>query len=494
MTATFQADELAEWSGGAWSAAPRGVLRGVSNDTRAIEQGNLYFALKGERYDGHEFVADAFRKGAGAAVVKKDFGFAAVSSASLDSQYAQPTPERPRGVHDAANRPLLRVDDPAKALRDIALSYRLKVNPEIVAVTGSVGKSTVKEMTARMLATTLPTSGTPGNWNNDIGLPLSILRMESDARAGVFEIGMNHPGEITALCGIAKPTCGVITNVGPVHLEFFDSVEAIAREKASLLRSLPSDGLAVLNRDGGFFDLLRAAAPCRVITVSMDGRADYTRVTGDAADNRVIIRETAGGDEFSLDLPVPGRFNAANAMLAVAVARAHGVRWDGIRDALRRYVGLPMRWEETSVAGRRVINDAYNANPVSMRASIQTFGEQTIEGRKWLALGGMLELGRNEEAEHLALGKFIGGGQWAGLITVGKLGDIIAQGAENAGLGKPRVYRCADKHRASQILAEKTSEGDAVLVKASRGIRLEEVIKEWITIPQGVPCSTTCIC
>jgi UDP-N-acetylmuramoyl-tripeptide--D-alanyl-D-alanine ligase len=450
----FSASDMAEWSGGTWFPAPPITINGVSNDTRTIGVGNLYFALCGNRLDGHDFVEEALLKGASGAVVNAD-----------------------RKITAGKDRPLLQVSDTTTALGNTASGYRLQIAPEIVAVTGSAGKSTVKEMTAQVLSAAMPAACTKGNWNNNIGLPLSILAMEKSTRIGVFEVGVNHPGELAPLCKILKPTWGIVTNVGPVHIEFFGSIEAIAEEKATLLRSLPADGTAVLNRDSDCFEMLRSAAPCKVITVSTRQNADYACISGDSAKQHTTIVEKASGDRFSFRMSVPGEHNVANAMFAVAVARGHGMAWDRIRDAIERYTALPMRWQRETIADIRVINDAYNANPLSMLAAIRTFADEQTKGAKWLILGGMLELGDSEKKEHLAIGKFAAGMDWKGLIVVGSLGKLIAEGAKDAGFDERRIFRCETNDDATSVLLESVAAGDSILLKASRAIHLEEVFE-----------------
>jgi len=451
---TFSGKQLAEWCGGVWTLACPECVDGVSNDTRTLSHGNLYFALTGQNFDGHKFLQMAFDKGACGAVVKKEL------------KIAFPTQR------------LLQVDDPEKALRDIAAAYRTHVGAEIVAVTGSAGKSTVKEMTARVLSSAVSTASTRGNWNNAIGLPLSLLSMDNSTKVGVFELGMNHPGEIEELCKILRPDWGIITNVGPVHIEFFGSVEAIASEKASLLKSVPKDGTVILCSDGGFFELFKSLSPVKVITISAGNNADYRCLRIDHAKREAVINEKKTGDNFVYRTVLPGSHNVMNAMFAIAVGRAHGIDWSRIRTALEGYVPLPMRWEQKNVRGIKVINDAYNANPLSMRVAIQTFGEEKVEGGKWLVLAGMLELGEKEYDEHFALGEFIGGKSWAGIIVVGRLGEFIAQGVERGGFEKERLFKCRDNTEAGRLLADKVKKGDSIFLKASRGIHLEEVLEK----------------
>jgi UDP-N-acetylmuramoyl-tripeptide--D-alanyl-D-alanine ligase len=449
---------MAVWSGGDWLGSPPGRIEGVSHDTRTIEKGNLYFALAGQNCDGHEFVAEAFRKGASGGVVSRKW---------IEAQ--EP------GIK-GTDRPMLVVEDTQKALTSVAHGYRCMVNPEIVGITGSVGKSTVKEMTAQLLSGTTRTARSCGNWNNDIGLALSLLNMKDDTCVGVFEIGTNHPGEIDVLCNTLEPTWGVITMVGPVHTEFFSSVDAIAEEKATLLRKLPPDGVSVVCRDDPFFDLFKNASPGRTITVSGAANADYVCLNRDAAGSNSLIEEKETGEKFELKLKVPGKHNIVNAMFAIAVARAHGVDWASIREGFEQYKPLPMRWQEETTNGMTVINDAYNANPMSMRAAITAFDEMKVSGKKWLALAGMLELGDREADEHFSIGEFAGSGDWGGIVLVGDLGELIARGVASTGFDRKRTFHCADNAEAAAILTRGLKRSDAVLLKGSRGMHLEEIV------------------
>lgn len=454
MTLRYTGDELALWSGGTWLPSAPGSVRGISHDTRKLKPGDVYLAVKGDNHDGHDFLEDAFRQGAAGAVVEAE-----------------------RNLAGNEDRPLLAVQDTLKALQDLAQAYRLKVSPLIVAVTGSAGKSTVKEMTASMLSTAGVTAKTLGNWNNDIGLPLSLLAMTPDTRYGVFEVGMNHEGEIEQLCRILKPSWGIITNIGPVHMEFFKSIEGIAEEKASLLRSLSPDGLAVLNRDETFFDLLCSACPAPVVTTSLRGSADLVCSSVLKSSGQIVVTETGTGTSRTLMLPSMHEYNILNAMLAVATARSLDISWNDIQEALNVYESLPMRWQVEDVGSIRVVNDAYNANPMSMRASLRAFEQAKVQGGRWLVLADMRELGRIENEQHVELGKYVGAGQWSGLITVGNLGALIAEGARSAGMPENRVHACANNEEVAQLALSEMNTGDAVLLKGSRGMKLEEIVE-----------------
>lgn len=453
----FDPEELARWCGGQWiSRAPREIT-GVVHDTAKVTRGALFVALRGARFDGHGFVAKAVGSGAAAALVARAH---AARLAEL-------------GI------PLLVVEDTAEALKALATGYRIKLGIPVVGVTGSTGKTTVKEMIACLLGTKFTTARTMGNWNNEIGLPLSILAMPADTQVAVLELGISHPGEMSPLCAIARPDWGVITNVGPVHLEFFASIEAIAREKGELLKSLPARGAAVFGSDEPHAAILRASAPGRVIGTSVNGgsTADYRLVSSDARSGLCRVEDNVDGGVHEFRLPIPGAHNRANALLAIAVARGFGVSWNQIADAFVKFVAPPMRWEQTEAGGVTLINDAYNANPVSMLAAIRTFTEMQVRGRKWLVLGDMLELGPTGEAEHLAIGRSLAGSNWAGLIAVGSLGARIAEGALVAGLPAGSVHSCEELESVVEILRNCIAPGDAILVKASRGKHLDKVVE-----------------
>mgnify|MGYP000442268756 CR=1 FL=1 len=448
----FDPADLATWCGGVWTRWPAAPVTGVCHDTRRLRGGELFVALGGAQTDGHNYVEHAFARGAAAALVSRP----------------------PSG----GRWPCLVVADTLRALQALAGGYRATLTATLVGVTGSTGKTTVKELIAAMLAAAMPVARTPGNWNNELGLPLSLLAMEPTDRMGVFEVGISHPGEMEPLCAMLGPQWGVVTNVGPVHLEYFGSVSAIAEEKARLLQGLPVDGLAVLAADEEYFPTLRERAGCRVVTVATQGEgADYTLLAPASGRYEWTVVERQSGERRPLRVPLPGAHNRANALLALAVARQAGVEWDRLLTALAGFVALPMRWEQVEHGGVLFINDAYNANPVSMRAALRTFAELAAGGRKWLVLGDMLELGVAGDAEHLRLGREVAAGPWAGLITLGPLAARIAAGAEEAGFPAAAIVRCDAATAAAAALVERLHRGDAVLIKASRGVHAEDVLR-----------------
>ena len=451
----FDPRQLMEWSGGAWhNDIPRSV-RGISIDSRAIVPGNVFVAIRGPNFDGHDFVASAAKKGACCAIISR------------------------RDLIGRFDCPFLLVDDTTKALQRIAAGYRRTLGAKMIAVTGSVGKTTVKEMIADVLAGRLAVARTIGNLNNEYGLPLSVLNMDPQSKAGVFELGVSHAGEMEPLCRMLKPDWAVVTFVGPVHLEFFGSEEKVAEEKAVLLRHLPENGLAFVGRDNPWYELLRSSAGCRLVSAGTGKGADYVLEQAGGAENIVRVLERKTGERCEYKLPLPGAHVAYNSLFAVAVARACGFDWLAIRSALEKFKAQAMRWESAMISGVLAINDAYNANPVSMAAALRTFAGLPHDGRKWLVLGGMRELGAVSEQAHQDLGRSLAQVNWAGLVTVGPLGEIIAGAALAAGMDQRNIFECKTNHEAAGVLAERLKPGDAVLFKASRGEKIEKALEIW---------------
>jgi len=456
---SFSGSELATWTGGRWEPSCPQHVNGVSTDTRTLVRGNLYIALKGKTMDGGSFVAQAAAKGAAGAVVTGD-----------------------HPLRGTASCPLLRVGDTLAAMQSAAVGYRRNLGVEVVGVTGSAGKTTVKEMIADVLSAINPVARTMGNFNNEIGVPMSLLAMERDTRIGVFEVGTNHPGELAPLCAMIAPKWGVVTNIGPVHLEFFGSIEGVAAEKSSLLKALPADGSAVLCSDDAFYTKFKSLVRCRVVDVSMLSGAEISFSGMTTSGQEVRIVEKSSGEEFCFRPSVPGDHNICNAMMAIAVGRGHGMGWQDIRRGIEKFVPQPMRWVQEKVAGVTMINDAYNANPMSMRAAVDTFARLSSSGRKWLVVGGMLELGLSDLEFHRELGMHIGKGEWAGLLTIGDRGSLIADGARSAGFSDDRIIICKDNIEAAQALFQRTRENDMVLLKASRGFHIEEVRNQYVLL------------
>lgn len=441
----FRPGEVAQWVSRMWkNGMPEGMITGVSHDTRTLEPGNLYVALQGENFDGHEFLSQAFEKGAVGALV---------------------------GAHCTwSDHPVVCVPDTLKGLQNLASGYRKKWMGTVVGITGSVGKTTVKEMCADVLSTRGSTHRTAGNYNNHIGLPLTMLRMPQDAKHGVFEIGMNHPGEIGPLADLLRPNIAIVTDIGNAHREHFGSLEEIALEKSRLVERVPDSGMVILDRDCEWHALMRRNVNARVVTVSLGGNADCVGHVV-APDCMAVTHHASRTTHHEFTMPLPGEHIMRNALRVIALGLEQGMEADEIAAGLRKFKLPSMRWETSALRGVEFINDAYNANPLSMRANLQTFSELPGAGRKWAVLGGMLELGDTAEEEHAELGRFIDRLQLDGVITVGEVGQLIAFKATQ------RFFHTLDAAEAAQILKDNLSAGDRVLLKASRGVRLEQVLK-----------------
>ncbi len=431
----FRPEELSQWVSRSWkNGMPDGVLTGVSHDTRTLRPGDLYVVIRGENFDGHAFVGDAFAKGAVGALVEEDFEW--------------------------TENPVLKVPDTIPGLQDLARGYRKTWSGTPVGITGSVGKTTVKEMCADILSVRGETHRTAGNYNNHIGLPLTMLAMPPTARYGVFEIGMNRPGEISALSDLLQPEVGVITDICNAHRESFGSLEEIACEKAQLAEYV--SGFVVVDCDSEWYSLIRANAAGKVVTVSLGGSADYA---GRQVDDGVL--EVNG---FAYSMPLPGEHIMRNALRAIALGLELGITPAEVAEGLSRFKGQAMRWQESEIDGVQFINDAYNANPLSMQANLRTFAGMGGDAKKWAVIGGMRELGAISADEHAALGRFIDELALDGVITVGELGrGIVCQKTA-------RFFQCDEAGAAAHILKEHLRTGDRVLLKASRGERLEQVL------------------
>ncbi|MDD4101685.1 MAG: UDP-N-acetylmuramoyl-tripeptide--D-alanyl-D-alanine ligase [Kiritimatiellae bacterium] len=453
----FEAAEFACWVGGSTQALPP-HFQGVVHDSRRVSAGCLYVAVRGERFDGHEFVGQALVNGAAAAMVE----------------------ERWQLPSEAAQWPLIRVKDTRLALIAAAAAWRRRCRALIVGITGSSGKTTVKEMTAAMLRASGSVCATRGNLNNDLGLPLSILSMRDDDAFGVFEAGTNHPGEIAVLAATMRPSAAIITNIGCAHIEHFGSVEAIAREKGALLGVLPTTGFAVLSLECECFKTVAKLSPAGLVTVSLSRRdADFYGALTDPFEGVLSVVEKGTGEKTVLRSGLPGEHIAEDLLLAFAAARKSGIAAAAAGRKLEGLVLPAMRWSVSRYDGVTVVNDAYNANPQSMRAVISTFMRQPGEGRKILVLGDMLELGAQTETLHREIGRFAAGLAPDVLIAVGQAaGRYIAEEALKAGMDGSKVICYPDAVKATRARGW-FRHGDMVLLKASRGVGLERMLDGW---------------
>ncbi|MGI9951149.1 UDP-N-acetylmuramoyl-tripeptide--D-alanyl-D-alanine ligase [Moorellaceae bacterium AZ2] len=431
---------------------PEQRANGVSTDSRRICGGEVFFALKGERFDGHDYVDQALDRGAVAAVVAR-------------------LPSPVKGA-------LIRVPDTLEALQTLAAYHRQKIfRGELIGVTGSSGKTTTKNLVAQVLEANFKVWKTPGNLNNEIGLPLTLLQLTPEHQVAVVEMAMRGLGEIAALCRMARPTGGIITNIGTAHLGRLGSIANIARAKGELVEALPPEGFAVMNGDDPWCRRLAQNTRARVVFY---GTGESSAVQ--ARDIKALGRE---GTEFKavfpegevmVHLPVPGLHNVLNSLAAMATGYCLGV---GPEDMARRLTSWPkesMRQEFLpGPRGSYIYNDAYNANPESTTAALQVIAQ--LPGRKVAVLGDMLELGARAPEFHRRVGRAAAEAGVSLLLTVGEMAREIAQGARAAGMTAGQVFSFADPREAGTFLARHLAEGDVVLLKGSRAMSMEQVLE-----------------
>src|SRR3989454_3019728 len=409
---------------------PNWQVRHISTDTRAIERGDCFVALRGPHFDGHDFLNVAAERGASAAVV------------------SYPT----RAANSPSAFALLQVEDTLTALHKLATNYRRLMPPttRIIAVTGSSGKTTTKEMIAAVLGQRFSVVKTDGNKNNHIGLPLNLLKLDACYDFGVFELGTNHPGEIAQLANLCRPEVGVITNIGLAHAEFLGDEAGVAREKGALIEALPADGFAVLNADDRWQAEIRARTRGTVVTVGIESfaniRASDIKINGDVKFRLNLAKRREDG---VIRLRTLGRHQIYNALQAAAVGDIHGMDLDEIREGLETMQFPDMRMQPIERAGLRFINDCYNANVVSMRAALQMISETPCRGRKIAVLGEMLELGTHSRQAHLDIGALAAQSGLSLLVVVGEPGKLVADGAINRGMEAHRVLPVSDAGQAA---------------------------------------------
>ena len=426
------------------------TVSSVSIDTRTLKKGDLFFALRGTKYDAHEFLEQAVEKGASGLVVSKD-------DLSLKSSV-----------------PIIKVSDTLKALAKLAAYNRKENDVFIIGVTGSNGKTTTKDLIYAVLKKKYSVLKNKGNFNNEIGLPLTLLELNESHDYAVLEMGMRGFKQIDALCKIADINAGVITSIGTAHLELLGSIDNIALAKGEILENVPQNGFALIPADK--LAMLRPAR-CRgeLYTFGVEVNADYC-ATDIKAKNGLMefIAHTPYG-KAKMSLPLLGRHNVANAIAAVAVALKLGFELEEIKEALLDVEVSPMRLQIIKNKKFIIINDAYNANPDSVKAAIDVLLELGDGRRKVAVLGDMLELGEKEQEMHYEVGEYLKNIDV--LLTVGRLAEHIAFGAKCAGLTKDNIYCCKDNMSAVAKLKEILQLNDMVLVKGSRGMHMEYIVK-----------------
>ena len=446
--------QLAQFTGDSASLGKHDLLvTNISSDSRTLQPGDLFIALRGQNFDAHCFVTMAKDRGAIGAIV-----------------------ERAWTGKTASDFPLLRVSDTLAAYQQIAAGYRQLLPLKVIAITGSNGKTTTKDFVAAALGTRFRVTKTEGNFNNHVGLPRTILEATSQDEIAVWEIGMNHPGEIAALAKIAAPEVGIITNIGVAHIEFMGSREAIAQEKAALAEAIGAQGTLILNADDPFSESIAKRSRAKIVFAGIqDGSVRATDLRQSASGSEFTILE--GAHRCRAQLPVPGLHMVQNALLAVAAGRVFGLSLEDCAAGLASAPLTKARLQIKTIRGVQFIDDSYNANPESMRAALATLSELDTDGRRIAVLGEMTELGKESERGHREVGEAAATLKIDELIAIGETAATIADAAQKAGLEKARSVGSAAQ--AADILAEETSPNDLVLIKGSRAARTERVLEEF---------------
>ncbi|MEP6586297.1 MAG: UDP-N-acetylmuramoyl-tripeptide--D-alanyl-D-alanine ligase [Candidatus Udaeobacter sp.] len=446
--------QIAQFAGASLSCGDGTVvINKVSTDSRTIKPGELFVALRGENFEGHHFIEAVAKAGATGALV--------------DLNWAGNVPN---------NFALLRATDTLQAYQTLAANYRRSLALKVLAITGSNGKTSTKDFAASVLARRFRVTKTEGNFNNHVGLPRTILEATSEDEVAVWEIGMNHPGEIAALSKIAAPDAAIITNIGVAHIEFMGSREAIAAEKGALAEAIETQGTVILNADDPFSEGIAARTRAKVVSAGTTG----------GAVRAIEIRQSADGSEFTVvegahrcraQLPVAGTHMVQNALLAVAAGRAFGLSIEECAAGLAAAPLTKARLQIKEIGGVQFLDDSYNANPDSMKAALRTLVELDAEGKRIAVLGEMRELGAESERGHREIGETAATLGVDQLITIGDAAELIAEGARTAGLDKVSSARSTSD--AAKLLGEMAEPGDLVLIKGSRAARTEEVIEQF---------------
>jgi UDP-N-acetylmuramoyl-tripeptide--D-alanyl-D-alanine ligase len=433
------------------------AITGWSVDSRTVQPGDLFFALRGPNHDGHAYVAEVLRNGAAAVVVESE-----VPAASSSAQ-------------------VLRVSDSLVALQALAAWARQRWGGDVVAVTGSAGKTTTKDLIADMLAVEMKAAKTEGNLNNHVGLPLSLLRLKESARVAVIEIGMNHAGEIRELAAIARPNMGVVTNVGFAHIENFDSIDGIAAAKRELIEALPEEGTAVLNADdprvASFTGFHRGRTVLYGESSAAQVRAEDVELLGDG------IRFRVGSTAFETALS--GRHGLSNILAALAVASIYGISPERLREKVKKFLPGKMRGERFHHKGTLVYNDCYNSNPDAVRAMLDVLRD-TPARQRIAVLGEMLELGRWAEPLHRDAGTYAARSGIDVLVGIRGAACYMLDAAKHAGLRADAAFFFDDPAEAGRLVRDRAQAGDAILFKGSRGVHVERALEQFMAQDEAV--------
>lgn len=456
-----KAEILAATGGKLWRDGKAKRFGELVTDSTKVRCGSVFVALKGERHDGHSFIGDALRRGAACVIAQR---------AEPGANYGRAT--------------VVKVRDTLTALGDLAHFRRERLAPKVLAITGSNGKTTTKEMVAAIFEEAVLDGErlrgrvlkTEGNFNNLVGLPLTLLRLRKRHKLAVIELGTNRPGEIGRLAGIADPDCGIITSVAAAHLEGLNSLAGVAREKGALYQNIRSGGTIAVNVDDPRVKKLAAKFTGKKITYGKRGwlRAVSSRMSGRGGMEFTL---QAGGERRKVHLHYLGQHNVANALGAAALALCAGATLPAIRRGLAKAKPFSMRMEIEEWNGVGIINDAYNANPASMQAALQTLAEISCPGKRIAVLGDMFELGRHSAIEHRRLGKTAAGAALDGLYLLGAQAAAVRMGALAGGLALEKIIIGKDHGDLAARLRAHVHAGDWLLFKGSRGMKMERVLE-----------------
>jgi UDP-N-acetylmuramoyl-tripeptide--D-alanyl-D-alanine ligase len=460
--------DLIEGLAGRRPSAAAQPLRHFVIDSREVGPNDVFVAFRGEKTDGHLYVAEAFSRGAVAAIVEQEVS---IESLLLDLRLNVTQ----RAIKQWTLPVIFRVDNSLIALQELAKWWRSRLTKlRVIGITGSVGKSSTKELTAAVLERDFVLLKSEGNLNNEIGLPLTLLELEPKHERAVLEMGTYGLGEITRLTELAQPIVGVVTNVGPVHLERMGSLEAIAAAKSELVQALPASGTAILNFDDPRVLAMRDKTRAKVLTYGLDLQADLwaDEIVSEGLEG-IHFTLHYNGEEFHVQVPLLGRHSVHTSLRAAAAGLAEGMAWDHILEGLQdrraqlRLVAVP------GPNGSTILDDSYNASPASMIAALNLLAE--LNGRKVAVLGDMLELGEYEDEGHRMVGlRAIDAADV--LVTVGELGQLMAREALDNGMSLERVKVCRTNEEAIEYLETIVQPGDMILIKGSRGLHMEDIV------------------
>jgi UDP-N-acetylmuramoyl-tripeptide--D-alanyl-D-alanine ligase len=428
------------------------LVRRVCTDSRQVQRGDLFVALRGERFDGHAFVAQAAAQGIAGAVVER----------------ARLGPELPSCA-------VIAVDHTRLAFGRLAARYRRDFDVSIIAVGGSNGKTTTKELIFAVLRQRFQTLASRASFNNDVGVPTTLLELTREHQAAVLEFGTNHPGELAPLLHLAQPRFGVITSIGREHLEFFGDMAGVLQEEGCLAESLPASGRLFINGDtAGVSDIARrSAAPVTRVGWGPANQWRATAVRLDESGLRFQVECPAPGFSREYCLPLLGRHQVTNAMLAAALGAEMGLTAEEVQRGLSECAPIKMRLQRWTVNDVQVLDDSYNANADSMRAALDTLGEYPCRGRRVAVLGDMAELGATATAAHIEVGRYAAGKEIDALLTVGEMAAVLGASAREAGLASVQMFK--EVEPAAAALRDYVRPNDVVLLKASRAVALERV-------------------